>query len=76
MLFHVKRTLTFAIEIPYLGIFRLDFGKSYCHVLNQHPRIFQRADFQTKTNKTSNSGPKCFILVFVDKNLSKTVVIF
>ena len=32
-----KKTLNLAPEIPYLGIFGLQFNKNYDEIFNQHP---------------------------------------
>ena len=34
-----KKTLNLAPEIPYLGIFGLQFNKNYDEIFNQHPWI-------------------------------------
>ena len=32
-------------KLSYLGIFRLEFGKNYCHIWNQHPQVYQKWTF-------------------------------
>ena len=34
--------------MPYLGIFGLEVSKNYCHISNQHRRIYLTAKFRGK----------------------------
>ena len=46
-----KKTLNLGPKIPYLGIFVLQFNKSYYEIFNQNPRICEIIEFHPKQNK-------------------------
>ena len=50
-------------KIPYLGIFWLQFNKSYYQIFNQHPQIFENIKFHPK-QKNYSWDQKGFIWVF------------
>lgn len=46
------KCLNFWLKMSYLGIFRLEFWKSYFHIWNQRTRVFQNDKFQEKNFKS------------------------
>ena len=46
-----KKTLNLGPKIPYLGIFVLQFNKSYYEIFNQNPWICEIIEFHPKQNK-------------------------
>ena len=43
-----QKFLNFGPKMPDLGILGLEFEKKYCHIWNQHSRIFVNAKFREK----------------------------
>ena len=69
-----KKVLNLGPEIPYLGIFGLQFNKNYYQIFNQHTRICETIKFHPKRKK-KNLGPK--MLYFgLWLECWKTIVIF
>ena len=67
-----KNVMKLGQKIPYLGIFGMEFNKSYYQIFNHYSRICETTKFQSKQK---NLGPK--ILYYVSGlECSKTIVIF
>ena len=43
-----QKCLILGPKMPYLGIFGLEFSENYCHISNQHRRIYLIAKFRGK----------------------------
>ena len=65
-----KKTLNLGPKISYLGIFGLQFNKSYSQIFNQHPRICETIKFHRKQRKII-LGTKNALFEFLDWNIEK-----
>ena len=57
--------------MPYLGIFGLEFCKSYYHVSFLLSNILENAKFPAKQKNLKFFGPKIFSWVYLGKNTKK-----
>ena len=61
--------------MPYFGIFGLEFSKIYCHIWNQHPRVWLNRKFREKM-KMSKFGTKNALFEYFWAKFLRTIVIF
>ena len=66
-----KKSLKLEPKTPYLGIFGLEFCKSYYHVSFLHSNILENAKFPAKQKNLKFFGPKIFSWVYLGKNTKK-----
>ena len=66
-----KKSLKLEPKMPYLGIFGLEFCKSYYHVSFLLSNILENAKFPAKQKILKFFGPKIFSWVYLGKNTKK-----